>query len=198
MQDPGNLEGDLQAGTTAGYTLCWVLMWSTAMVCSPLCKPISLSVLAMTVQQALLCSQLPLHALDLSCEARQAGCTLSVQIAPVVSLQSSSVFYSELWHGIWCCHCTQDVESAWGGCALWQLCGCGACAEPQCVLPRYTCRHHASALRVRLPRQQVVAGGSFMNFRNDMALGGNLATQFAATPETQARSLCARVHKRCS
>ena len=57
---------------------------------------------------------------------------------------------------------------------------------------------HASALRVRLPRQQVVAGGSFMNFRNDMALGGNLATQFAATPETQARSLCARAHKRCS
>ena len=34
---------------------------------------------------------------------------------------------------------------------------------------------------------QVVAGASFMNFRNDMALGGNLATQFAATPETQAR-----------
>ena len=33
----------------------------------------------------------------------------------------------------------------------------------------------------------MVAGASFMNFRNDMALGGNLATQFAATPETQAR-----------
>ena len=37
-----------------------------------------------------------------------------------------------------------------------------------------------------------------MNFRNDMALGGNLATQFAATPETQVRSLCACVHERCS
>ncbi len=40
---------------------------------------------------------------------------------------------------------------------------------------------------LRMACWQVVAGGSFMNFRNDMALGGNLATQFAATPETQAR-----------
>ncbi|KAK9820840.1 hypothetical protein WJX81_004481 [Elliptochloris bilobata] len=46
-------------------------------------------------------------------------------------------------------------------------------------------------LKLRLgadERTQVVAGGSFMNFRNDMALGGNLATQFAATPETQVAS----------
>lgn len=40
---------------------------------------------------------------------------------------------------------------------------------------------------LRMACWQVVAGASFMNFRNDMALGGNLATQFAATPETQAR-----------
>ena len=37
---------------------------------------------------------------------------------------------------------------------------------------------------------QVVAGTSFMNFRNDMAIAGNLAAQFSPTPETQVVSRC--------
>ena len=37
---------------------------------------------------------------------------------------------------------------------------------------------------------QVVAGTSFMNFRNDMAIQGNLAAQFSPTPETQMVSRC--------
>lgn len=37
---------------------------------------------------------------------------------------------------------------------------------------------------------QIVAGTSFMNFRNDMAIAGNLAAQFSPTPETQVVSRC--------
>ena len=37
---------------------------------------------------------------------------------------------------------------------------------------------------------QVVAGTSFMNFRNDMAIQGNLAAQFSPTQETQMVSRC--------
>ncbi len=37
---------------------------------------------------------------------------------------------------------------------------------------------------------QVVVGTSFMNFRNDMAIAGNLAAQFSPTAETQVASRC--------
>jgi hypothetical protein len=37
---------------------------------------------------------------------------------------------------------------------------------------------------------QIIAGSSFMNFRNDMAIAGNLALQLQPTPETQVVSRC--------
>jgi hypothetical protein len=40
------------------------------------------------------------------------------------------------------------------------------------------------------PSVQLVAGTSFMNFRNDMAIAGNLAAQFSPTQETQVVSRC--------
>ena len=54
----------------------------------------------------------------------------------------------------------------------------------------------ALSIRLRSPQHaawrpaQVVAGTSFMNFRNDMAIAGNLAAQFSPTPETQVVSRC--------
>ena len=39
---------------------------------------------------------------------------------------------------------------------------------------------------VKLP--ELVAGGSFMRFRKDLALGGNLGAQWYATPETTVAS----------
>ncbi|EIE27818.1 hypothetical protein COCSUDRAFT_26914 [Coccomyxa subellipsoidea C-169] len=70
------------------------------------------------------------------------------------------------------------------------------------TLGRMTCktrmgRENATAgqaeLKLRLgddQRSQIVAGTSFMNFRNDMAIAGNLAAQFSPTPETQVVSRC--------
>ncbi|CAL8463774.1 g3308 [Coccomyxa elongata] len=70
------------------------------------------------------------------------------------------------------------------------------------TLGRMTCktrmgRENATAgqaeLKLRLgddQRSQVVAGTSFMNFRNDMAIAGNLAAQFSPTSETQVVSRC--------
>ncbi|CAL5224470.1 g7162 [Coccomyxa viridis] len=70
------------------------------------------------------------------------------------------------------------------------------------TLGRMTCntrmgRENATAgqaeLRLRLSddqRSQVVVGTSFMNFRNDMAIAGNLAAQFSPTAETQVASRC--------
>lgn len=49
---------------------------------------------------------------------------------------------------------------------------------------------HAPAVDHVCVPAQLVAGTSFMNFRNDMAIAGNLAAQFSPTSETQVVSRC--------
>jgi len=63
--------------------------------------------------------------------------------------------------------------------------GLPSAAPPVQCRPARPRQRPGPGLDARPPGAQVVAGGSFMNFRNDLALGGNLATQFTATPETQ-------------
>ena len=63
------------------------------------------------------------------------------------------------------------------------------------LLPPRSCTHCSSAdaclsVLTLVTCVQLVAGTSFMNFRNDMAIAGNLAAQFSPTPETQVVSRC--------